>query len=128
MEKKYVIQSIKNVTLIVPKMELIEKNKPKSMQVSKEEYQSFLKENAKYIYESYNVAPADTYVVKDKYGNVIASVYYYMEETYSINPELLKLGIEKRRIIEDEFKKIGEDRIELGDIESCNMESYCKIK
>lgn len=125
---KYVISEITNVTLVMPKTELVQKNKPKSIQTTKEEYQSFLKENAKYIYESYNIASADTYVVKDKYGNVIASVYYYMEEMYSINPELLKLGMEKHKYIEDEFKKVGEERIELGNLKSCSMESQYKIK
>ena len=120
---KYVIKEITNVKMIIPKMELVKKNKPVPKLVTKEEYYEFLKASREHICISYNIGPADTYVTKDKYGNVIASVYYYVEESYHINPELMQLGIELERYIEDEFKKVGEETIDLGDCKSCNMDS-----
>lgn len=122
MSKKYVIEKISNFEIIVPEIEIIERNIPYSINVNKKEYKNFLKENSKYIGESYSNTAVDSYVVKDKYGNMIARVYFYMEPEYYINPELLKLGIEKKTLIENKTRQIGETRIDLGEIKPCKLE------
>jgi len=119
--KKYEIKEILSMELIIPEVEIVKQNIPSQIQVSKEEFDEFLKVNKEYINETYINAPADVFVVKDFYGNVIARHYFYVEKTYHINPELLKLGMETESHIENDTRIIGEKRIDLGVPKPCSL-------
>jgi len=124
---KYVIKEIKNMTLIIPEVEVVKQNIPSQIEVSKEEFEEFLNVNARYLNESYVNAPADVFIVKDFYGNIVARHYFYVEKTYYINPELLKLGLEKKLYIENETRIVDENRIDLGVPKSCGL-NYTYLK
>ena len=112
--KKCGIASIDGITLVIPQAKITKQNIPNKQVVSKEHFYEFLHKNKEHIGKAYNSPVADLYIVQDKYGNIIASVYYYMEKTYSINPELLELGIKNKKFIENEYKIIGEQRIKMS--------------
>lgn len=84
-----------------------------------------MKENDKYIKDSHMNTVTEKMFVEDFYENAVAGIDFCAYEAtikYYINPELLKLGIEKKIKIENETKVIGEERINLGIPEPCSLE------
>lgn len=118
---KYAIKDISDIKLILPKLKTIKQNKPAAIKVSRKEYIQFLNNNSQYIKERHLNTVCDNYIIKDLYGNKVAYVNYYIEVNYYINPKLLKLGLKEKKYIENEYEKIGEEFIDLGDFKSISL-------
>lgn len=127
MNKKYDIKSIKGLKFIAPKTKLIKKNKPDFIKVTENEYLQFIEKNKEYIKSSHINTVSEKLFVEDYYENIIAGVDFCVYETnkkFYINPELLKLGIEKKKKIDDEREVIGEDVVlEINEIKPFFIET-----
>lgn len=119
---KYGIKNVTELKFISPEVELIKQNKPDYIKVVKDQYLKFLNDNNEYIKEGMLNTVADSYSVVDFYDNVIAgNTFYGGVDCYYINPELLKLSLEQKKYIKNEYKVIGEKVISFGKIEPVNI-------
>lgn len=97
---------------------IIVKNVPNSVKVSHKKFKRFLR-NINYTTELVTIA--DQIIIKDEYGNVIASITFSRD--YYINPELYRIGQEQKRYIRNEYEYGTEPLLIFDDIKTAFLDN-----
>lgn len=123
--ENWTITSIKSIEIYDTGEKLTKRNKPDNIQVSEREMRIFCKDK-RLNYSFSEVAELITY--KDKYGNIVAGIILGRKKNksdtkYFINPELYKLGQQRKKYIKDEYAKVRplEKVMTLNDIKSVKI-------
>lgn len=110
------ITKINNIKVFERK--IIVKNVPNSVKVSHKKFKRFLR-NINYTTELVTIA--DQIIIKDEYGNVIASITFSRD--YYINPELYRIGQEQKRYIRNEYEYGTEPLLIFDDIKTAFLDN-----
>jgi|GEM_PF-6804820 len=105
----FTIEKVVSVKAIDTGIGVIQKNIPDAIEVSHKKYKAFCRNK---VLSSELVTFADRVVSRDEFGNAVAMVLvgYDKPDTYYINPELYKMGQERRQLIENVCGQVREPR------------------